>query len=277
MLVGTVPLPVLPARAPSPNLFSLSVKPFACHTSKKSLETRAVNPFESTLLSLKFFPCHRSAKRVSNSFACHTSKITLLQALCLPHIRNPRGGSDFLLNSSPRRDFRPVRSLGLQRSRSVQSSVTNYQSPLTLDCELSIMEFSLGPIGGIDAHVLRREVAGPVARHGFTRVQIYNQRNVFGKKFVAGGALVEIERLAAAQDGNARHLDIHARGVKRNAGTPGGRENAAPVGVAAGEGSFHQRRSGDRFRNAARGGFILRVAHFDFDDALSAFAVSDDL
>src|SRR5712664_1007300 len=204
MLVGMVPLPVLPARAPSPNLFPSSSKPFVCHTSKEPLkfsklsnantpatpfdsiigyansfgiqtsthapEFSTVNPFESASLSPKFFPCHRSAKRVSNSFACHTSKITLLQALCLPHIRNPRGGIDFLLKSGPRRDFRPVRSLGLQRSRSVQSSVTNYQSPLTLDCELSIMEFSLGPIGGIDAHVLRREVAGPVAGHGFAGV-----------------------------------------------------------------------------------------------------------
>src|SRR5258708_5330222 len=184
MLVGTVPLPVLPARAPSPNLFSLSVKPFACHTSKKSLKSsRLSNPSAPATPLYSIFAC-------TNSFAIHTSKNSLLQALCLPHIRNPRGGSDFLLNSSPRRDFRPVRSLGLQRSRSVQSSVTNYQSPLTLDCELSIMEFSLGPIGGIDAHVLRREVAGPVARTGFARVQVHNQGNVFGKKFVACGALV---------------------------------------------------------------------------------------
>jgi len=65
-------------------------------------------------------------------------------------------------------------------------------------------------------------------------VQIHNQRNVFGKKFVAGGALVEIERLAAAaQDGNARHLDIHARGVKRNAGTPGAAKMRPQFGVAA--------------------------------------------
>ena len=33
----------------------------------------------------------------------------------------------------------------------------------------------LGPVGSIDAHVFRREVARPVARHGFARVQIDNE------------------------------------------------------------------------------------------------------
>ena len=178
------------------------------------------------------------------------------------------------------RRFRPWRkgALCLQSpTRPDIVGVTNHPSLLTFNFELSTFNPFSGPIRSIDADVLRREVAGPVAGHGFARVQVHNQRNVFGKKPVAGGAFVEIERLAAPQDGNARHLDVHARRVKRNARTPGGRENAAPVGVAAGEGGFHQRRSGDRFRDAARGGFILRVAHFDFDDALRAFAVSDDL
>src|SRR6266436_3712255 len=70
----------------------------------------------------------------------------------------------------------------------------------------------LGPIGSIDAYILRGEVAGPVAGPGFSRVQIYDQRNVFAEKFVAGGTLVEIKRLAAPQYGNARHLDIHKCG-----------------------------------------------------------------
>jgi len=56
----------------------------------------------------------------------------------------------------------------------------------------------LGSIRSIDADVFGREVAGPVAGGGFARVQIYDQWNVFAKKFVARGALVEIQRLAAA-------------------------------------------------------------------------------
>src|SRR5216683_990268 len=320
MSVGMVPLPVLPARAPSPNLFSLSSKPFACHTSeeslkssrlssptapatplysiigcansfaphtsKNSLETRAVNPFESTLLFLKFFSCHRSAKCALNSFICHTSKNAMSEVLCLPHIRDPLGGDGFVLNGNPCKGFRPVRPRGLQRSRSVQSPVTNYQSPLTLDCELSTVDFSLGPIAGphrscairrIDANVLCSEVASPVAGHGFARVQIHYQRNVFGKKFVAGGAFVEIERLAAPQHRDARHLNVDESGIKLHPGAPRSRKNSPPVWVAACEGGFHQRRSRNGLRDSLRSRFSLRAAHFDFDDALRALAVGHDL
>jgi len=35
----------------------------------------------------------------------------------------------------------------------------------------------------------------------FARVQVHNQRNVFGKKPVAGGAFVEIERLPRRRTG----------------------------------------------------------------------------
>src|SRR6266567_457474 len=109
---GMVPLPVLPVKAPSPKSCPSLSKPFGCHTSGKSLQSStlsnanapatpldsiskyansfgictskhapkstAINPFESMPLSPKFFPCH-------------TSKITIPQALCLPHIRDPQG------------------------------------------------------------------------------------------------------------------------------------------------------------------------------------------
>ena len=67
------------------------------------------------------------------------------------------------------------------------------------------------------------------------------------------------------------------RGIEFHAGAAGGGENAAPVGIAAGESGLDQRRSGDGFRDSARGGFGFRAAHFDFDHALRAFAVGDDL
>src|ERR1700674_791400 len=138
-------------------------------------------------------------------------------------------------------------------------------------------QFRLSAVRRINADVFRREVAGPVASHGFARVQIHDERNVFGEKFIAGGALVEIERLAAPQPGNARHFNVDARSVEGDAGTPGSREDTSPVRIAAGEGCFHQRRSGDRFRDAAGRGFRLRMAHFNFDDALGAFAIGNDL
>src|ERR1700694_5884853 len=84
--------------------------------------------------------------------------------------------------------------------------VRNRQALPTFNRELWTVNFSLGPITCIDADVLRSEVASPVASHGFTCVQIHDHGNVFGKKFVAGGALVEIERLAAPQGRDARHL-----------------------------------------------------------------------
>jgi len=108
-------------------------------------------------------------------------------------------------------------------------------------------------------------------------VQIHDQRNVFGKKFVAGGALVEIERLAAPQDGDARHFDIHARRVKENAGAPGGGEDAAQLGSPPAKAVLT---SGDVAIVSAMpraSASFFAFAHFDFDDRLRAFAVSHDL
>src|SRR5260370_12223542 len=101
----------------------------------------------------------------------------------------------------------------------------------------------LGPIGGIDPDVFRCEVAGPVTGSSFARVQIHHQRNVFAEKFVAGGAFVEIERLAAPQDGNARHFDVHKSGIKLHSGAPRSRKDTPPVRIAARDRSFDQRSS----------------------------------
>ena len=49
------------------------------------------------------------------------------------------------------------------------------------------------------------------------------------------------------------------------------------LGSRAGEGGLHQRRSGDRLRDASRGVVRFCATNFDFDDALRAFAVGNDL
>src|SRR6266478_5915367 len=307
MSVGMVPQPVPPARAPSSNLFSLSSKPFACHTSKESPnsskflgtnppatpldsilsssnsfgihtsthapDSTTVIPFESAPLSPNFFICHRSAKCASNSFICHTSKKTTLEVLCLPHIRDPRGWLYVKQNSQ---EGLPARAIKRTRTITLEP-VTNHQSPLTLNCELSTVDLFSSPVRRIDAHVLRREVASPVTGSSFARVQIHYQWNVFGKKFVAGGALVEIERLAAPQHRDARHFNVHKSGIKLYSGAPRSREDAPPVRVTTRERCLHQRRGGDSLRDALRRGFGLCAAHFDFDDALRAFAVRHDL
>src|SRR6266849_493803 len=289
-----VPLPVPPAGAPSSYLFSLSSKPFACHTSKESPnsskflgtnppatpldsilsssnsfgihtsthapDSTTVIPFESGPLSPNFFICHRSAKCASNSFVCHTSETP--------------GGWLYVKQNS--QEGLPARAIKRTRTITLEP-VTNHQSPLTLNCELSTVDLFSSPVRRIDAHVLRREVAGPVTGSSFARVQIHYQWNVFGKKFVAGGALVEIERLAAPQHRDARHFNVHKSGIKLHSGAPRSREDTPPVRIAARERSFDQRRSGNGFRDALRCFFRLRAAHFDFDDALRAFAVRNDL
>src|SRR5580658_10817226 len=104
-------------------------------------------------------------------------------------------------------------------------------------------------VRSIDAHVLRGKVAGPVARGGGPGVQMQDNWNVLGEQAVAGGALIEIERTAAPQNRDARHLDVDSRGIELDPGAAGGGENAAPVGIAAGEGRLDERRSGDGFRD----------------------------
>ena len=72
----------------------------------------------------------------------------------------------------------------------------------------------LGAIAGVDAHVFGGEVAGPIAGSGATSVEIDDKVDMRFEQAVAGGAFVEIQRLAFAQDGNARHVDVHALGIE---------------------------------------------------------------
>src|SRR5256885_295655 len=101
--------------------------------------------------------------------------------------------------------------------------------------------------------------------------------DVVGEKFVAGGAFVEIEWLAAFEDFDTGHGDFDKGWIEFYAGTTCGGEDAAPVGIAAGESGFDEGRSGDGFGDFLRGGFGFCATNFDFDDALRAFAVGDDL
>jgi hypothetical protein len=62
-----------------------------------AIATFPPNPFVISFTSLRpyfvcnSFVCHTYAKTPSNPFLCHTSKITRLKVLCLPHIRETRG------------------------------------------------------------------------------------------------------------------------------------------------------------------------------------------
>src|SRR6266850_6401746 len=135
----------------------------------------------------------------------------------------------------------------------------------------------LGTIACVDPHIFCGEIARPVARCCFARVQIHDDQNVLREKFVAGGALVEIERLAAPQNRDSRLLDVYQSRIEIYARAPGGGEDATPVRVAARKSRLYQRRSSDGFGDSFRGGLRLRVAYLDFDYALRAFAIGNNL
>src|SRR5260370_25207023 len=69
----------------------------------------------------------------------------------------------------------------------------------------------LGAIAGIDADILRGEVAGPVAGARIARVQVHHDGHLVRQEAAAGSPFVEIERLAPAAGGNSPHPDVPPR------------------------------------------------------------------
>jgi len=55
---------------------------------------------------------------------------------------------------------------------------------------------TLRPVAGVDPHVFRGEVASPIARAGFSCVQIHDNWNVLGKQAIGSSAFIERDRLA---------------------------------------------------------------------------------
>src|SRR6516162_732509 len=135
----------------------------------------------------------------------------------------------------------------------------------------------LGAVASVDPHVFRGEITSPVARRSASGVQIEENVDTFFEQAIARRALVEGQGLAAAQYGNTGHVNVHAAGIELDTGAPGGGEDAAPVGIAAGERGFDQRRGGDGLADAARVRFLSGTTDFDFNHPLGAFTVSNDL
>src|SRR5256885_16290493 len=97
--------------------------------------------------------------------------------------------------------------------------------------------------------------------------------DVVGEEFVAGGAFVEIERLATLENLDTGHGDFDERWIEFDAGTTCGGEDAAPIGIAAGESGFDEGRGGDGFGDFFCGGVWFFGADFGFGDAVGGFAV----
>ena len=105
--------------------------------------------------------------------------------------------------------------------------------------------------------VFGSEVAGPDARAAAAGAQIDDDGDVLREHLVVRDAFVEGMFAAAAADAHSRERDICALEIEIDAGAPGGSQDAAPVGIGAGEGGFHQRRirdgARDLFGGAIRG------------------------
>src|SRR5713101_4843809 len=217
-------------------------------------------------------PAAKSSPRMIRMAPPIRKRLRLVRRICplmkSSHMRSPRirpCGETWSNTAQPIGPFR-IDAIEPQSFVSLWVTVPRYGAPC-----------GLGSIRRIDPHILRREVASPIRCLGLARMQIHNHGDVLGKKLVAGRALIEIERLAAPQYGDASHLDVHERGIKLHPRAPGSRKDAPPIGVAARERRFHQRRSRNGFRDALRRGFGFCAAHFNFNDALRAFAVRHDL
>jgi len=100
---------------------------------------------------------------------------------------------------------------------------------------------------------------------------------MFGEKPVRRGAFIEIERLPLRRTLIPAMVISTSEGSNFTPERPACGKDAAPIGIGAGKGGFHKRRSGDGFRDFTSGGFCSCSANFDLDHALSALAVGYDL
>src|SRR5271166_5912040 len=141
--------------------------------------------------------------------------------------------------------FRAPASANLRKPRFASSSPAGNGNP------------SLRAVARVDAHVFCGEVAGPITRRSPPRVQIQYELHMFFEQAIADGPLVEIQRLATAQNRDAGHLDIYQIWIEFHSRAARGGENAAPVRIAARKSGLHQRGRGNRLRDLPRGGFGL--------------------
>ena len=82
---------------------------------------------------------------------------------------------------------------------------------------------------------------------------------------------------AAAADQHSAHVNFGFVRVEFHSGASRGSQDAAPVGIGAGEHCFYQRRARDGARHLFGGAIVRRAADFDFDYVTRAFAIADNL
>src|SRR4029077_21221727 len=111
---------------------------------------------------------------------------------------------------------------------------------------------------GVDRDVVAGEIAGPDAGGAAAGVEVHDDGDKLGEHFFVCDTLVEGMLAAAAADGDAGEADVNTLEIEWDACAAGGGEDAAPIGVGAGERGFYQRRIRHGERELGGGGGPVR-------------------
>src|SRR5690606_37962105 len=131
------------------------------------------------------------------------------------------------------------------------------------------------PVVGVDGDVAVGEVAGPHRGAAAADAEIHGDVDLLALHVLRHRRLVAARHhLAVLGHAHAADGDGKAVAVGALAGLAHRHDDAAPVGVLAGNGGLHQRRVGDGKPDAAGGVARGGAAHPDGDELAGALAVA---
>src|ERR1700733_2177667 len=82
-----------------------------------------------------------------------------------------------------------------------------------------IRKLELGiPVAQTSASAGQVRYEAVMRTYSAVKVQVHYDQDLRSEETIAGGALVELERLAAAEDADAGHGDVHARRIEFHPG-----------------------------------------------------------
>src|SRR5580693_5679309 len=119
----------------------------------------------------------------------------------------------------------------------------------------------LGAIASVDVNVLCGEIAGPDTGAALAGMQRDDDGDIFREHLAMCGAFVEGVFLAAAANFYPGEGNIGALEIEGDTGAAGGGQDAAPVGIGAGDGGFYQWRIRDGERDLLCGAIAGSAAN----------------
>src|SRR5579871_2235937 len=133
----------------------------------------------------------------------------------------------------------------------------------------------LRPVAGINSNVAFGEIAGPEASAAFAAAAHLKLDGALGEvELLLQIVLRERRRQAAPADQYILQANVDLAGVESYARIAGGRDDAAPVGVASGDRGFHEGRIGNAARDGGSGviaGGAGNVYGYQFSRAFAIF------